>query len=81
MQIPHSDHHRPLHASNRWIRQNLQIMLPIDGPPGIEDVVAETGKYLEEIMERIDILMLHLVFLHPFSLLFRLGVLEVELEH
>jgi hypothetical protein len=56
-------------------------MLPIDGPPGIEDVVAETGKYLEEIMERIDILMLHLVFLHPFSLLFRLGVLEVELEH
>lgn len=54
-------------------------MLPIDSPPGIEDVITETGQDLEEIMERIDVFVFHLILLHPFSLLFGLGVLEVEL--
>lgn len=81
MQISHSNHHRPLYTSNWWIPQYLQIMLPIDDLPGIEDVIAETGQDLEEIMKGIDIFMLRPIFLHPFSLLFRLGVLEVQLKH
>lgn len=53
-------------------------MLPIDGLPGVEDVIAETGQDLEEIVIGIYIFVFQPIFLHPISLLFRLGVLEVE---
>jgi hypothetical protein len=69
MQISNPKDHRPFHTSSRRIAQYLQVMLAIDHFPGIEDMIAQAGQYLKEVMIRIDIPIFLPIILNPYSLL------------
>jgi hypothetical protein len=55
-------------------------MLAVNCLPSIEDVIAQTGDNLEEIMIGINILIAILVFLDPVPLLLGLRILQVEFQ-
>ncbi len=80
MQVPNPKEHGPLNAAWSGMWEYLQVVLGVDDLPIVEDVVAETREYLQDVVIGVDILVAFLVWFDAGLLVLTLVVLQVEFQ-